>query len=322
MVFELKASIQHLVSSFPDIEMVYIFGSRRYKTGSTRSDIDLLISSKISIKQSSLREFSIRAGSALDLFILKNGTATSVANESELFASSNEELINRLDAVLLYTKDIGFSEEMQQWISVELDRRAGFTMTSLPGTSAEYYEIRALIKYFAAARKNGLPEKPYLGIDAIEAGEFIVQILRRMESANSDVKGNGRPKNSWNNSLADETEFQNLFWITVKPWLPTLCREGVELKFDNQEKRSDFSLFENQLVIELKFIKDASDKREVVKTLDGLANFYNQHPNTRMLIFGILVAKNVDLDDSLWETQYSFKKDNQETRTVIIRQLN
>ncbi|MCB0541759.1 MAG: hypothetical protein KDE33_29930, partial [Bacteroidetes bacterium] len=89
--------------------------------------------------------------------------------------------------------------------------------------------------------------------------------------------------------------------------------------YDGQEKRSDFNLFNNQLVIELKHIKNDGDKRAIVKTLSGLKEFYIQHPNIRTLIFGILVEEAVDLDDRKWESDYSFSENSPNIKTVVIR---
>jgi len=45
--YDLKALLGKLVEEQPNIEVVYLFGSRAYQTGSPRSDCDLLVKKPI-----------------------------------------------------------------------------------------------------------------------------------------------------------------------------------------------------------------------------------------------------------------------------------
>lgn len=318
-IFDLEAIIKILAGKFPDIENVYLFGSRRFETGSSRSDIDILVTTANRIKPSLLRDFTLEHSTALDLFILENGKATSVANESYIEANNNDELVKSVNAVLLYDRATGKSAELEKRKKVEVDKRINHELTSLPNGTAEYYEISALKKYFKRANENGLTAKPYIGSSTEEASEFIIEILKGLIPSTHSVTNHGQAKTGWTKNINDEYDFQNLFWIVVKPWLPNLSREDVELKFDGQEKRSDFNLFKSQLVIELKHIKNDGDKRAIVKTLSGLKDFYVQHPNIRTLIFGILVDETVDLDDRKWESDFSFLDNTPQVKTIVIR---
>ncbi|WP_336127156.1 nucleotidyltransferase domain-containing protein [Mesoflavibacter sp. CH_XMU1422-2] len=318
-IFDLEAIIKILTGKFPDIESVYLFGSRRFETGSSRSDIDILITTSNRIKPSHLRDFTLEHSTALDLFILENGRATSVANESYIEASDNDELVKSVNAVMLYDRTTGTSAELEKRKQVEVDKRINHELTSLPNGTAEYFEISALKKYFKRANENGLTAKPYIGSSTEEASEFIIEILKGLIPSVHSVTNHGQAKTGWTKNLNDEYDFQNLFWIVVKPWLPNLSREDVELKFDGQEKRSDFNLFNSQLVIELKHIKNDGDKRAIVKTLSGLKDFYVQHPNVRTLIFAILVEETVDLDDRKWESDFSFLENTPQVKTIVIR---
>lgn len=318
-IFDLEAIIKILAGQFAEIDCVYIFGSRRYETGSRRSDIDILLTTTGRIQPAKLRDFTLQNSTALDLFILEKGKATSVANESYITADTDEELINKIDAVLLYDKRNGASAELKRRKKIEIDKRINHALTALPNGIAEHFEISALKKYFIAARQNGLTAKPYLGVSTEEASEFIITILRSLTTTNNTVTNHGQAKAGWTNNLNSEYDFQNLFWITVKPWLPGLSREQTAITYDGNKKNSDFSLFNDQLVLELKHIKDDGDKRETVKTLEGLKAFYTVHPNIRRLIFAILVDKTVDLDDKKWESDFSYADNNPSVITVIIR---
>lgn len=318
-IFDLEAIIKILAGKFLEIKSIYLFGSRGYETGSTRSDIDILLTTSARIQPAKLRDFTLEHSTALDLFLLKKGKAISVANESFLQTKDNDELIKRVDAVLLYDRYNWSSKELQRRKKIEVDKRINHELTSLPNGNSEYWEVRALQKYFIAAKQNGLTIKPYLGISTEKASEFLISVIRSLIETNKIVTNHGLAKNGWTNNLKSEYDFQNLFWITVKPWLPNLSREQTAILYDGNKKQSDFSIFNDQLVLELKHIKDNGDKRETVKSLQGLKTFYTLHSNIRRLIFAILVDKSVDLDDKKWEADFSYPNNIPSVVTVIIR---
>ncbi|MBI2772186.1 MAG: nucleotidyltransferase domain-containing protein [Burkholderiales bacterium] len=321
-VFDLEAAVKTLCGEFGDIDRVYLFGSRRYGTRSTRSDIDILLDCSAPIKKSKLRDFTIKYRTALDLFVMENGKAESVANESFISAANNIALIRDLNAVEIYSRGFGSTEFLTKNKTVLIDRRVTFNLTTLPSATSEYYEVGALQKFFARAREHGLPAKPYLGISTAEASDFIQTVIRSIPSASRSVTNHGSASTGWTVKLASEYDFQNLFWITVKPWLPGLAREEVAIVYDGKTKSADFNLFGNQLIVELKHIKDAGDARETVKTLTGLSDFYTRHPNIRVLLFAILVDQEVVLDDAKWEADYSFGSAEPTVRTMIVRNNN
>lgn len=316
---DLKTAISVLAGKFADIDIVYIFGSRRYKTESTRSDIDLLITTTKRIKQSELRDHTLESCTALDLFILDDNKAISIANESYIDDDTQLKLLDKLNAVKLYERNVGFTEEMKEFTIIPLDSRVNHKLSTLPNLPDDAYEIQALIKYFKTADRKGLPTKPYIGQNADEASEVLISVMVRLIDSSERVTGHGQAKTGWTNNLMNEYDFQNLFWIATRPWLTGLGREEVELTYDGNKKVSDFTLFNNQIVIELKHIKNDTDKRNIIKTLGGLKDFYKQHPNIRVLIFGILVNKDVDLDDLKWESDFTYLENDTKVKTKIIR---
>ncbi len=317
---DLKVLIKSLTGKFQQIEAVHIFGSRRYKSGSTRSDIDLLLTVTGHIKPADLRGFATELCPSLDLFVLENGKAVSAANESFVTAGDNASLITDLNALLLFDRADGYTEGVEEFISVEIDNRyTDMEPTALPNASSDVYEIRALAKYFLAAEKNGLPVKPYLGVSVDEATSFVTDVIRRMLEAAGTVTRHGQAHVGWTASLKNEYDFQNLFWLVAKPWLPSLGREEVAIKYDGQEKRSDFSMFNSKLIIEFKHINDDGDKRAILKTLSGLREFYLQHANVKVLLFAILVEPTVEIDAAKWESDYSYEQHEPSVRTIVVR---
>lgn len=317
--FDLEAAVNVLVGKFHEIREVFIFGSRRFNTDSARSDIDLLIILDGRIKPSIIRGFLIEYSTALDLFILENGRATSVANESYISDKNNDELVKKLSAVKIFDREIGKTPEFEKYTTLDLDDEIIHKLTALPNDNGESIRSQALLKFFEGAQKVGLPAKPYLGVSADEVSDYIIYVMKNMLRACQDVTGHSQAKTGWTSQIQNEYDFQNLFWIVVRPWLPELGREEIELLYDGNKKRSDFNLFKNQLVIELKHIKNNNEKIGIVKTLSGLKDFYTQHPNIRVLLFGILVDKNVELDDEKWERDYSYSGNEPLVKTIVIR---
>lgn len=318
--YNLEAAVKALTGHFREIEKLYLFGSRRFSTGSSRSDVDILVVLNAHLKPLVLRDYLLETSNAfLDLFIVERGRATSIVNESFIERGSTAELISLLNADLLFDRDVGTSEALRQMKNVEVDRRASHAMTVLPGMSDGDGEILALQKYFKRARDLGLPTRPYLGVSAEDAAELLVEVMRRLPSAAQQVTAFGQARKGWTAALKSEYDYQNLFWISVKPWLPNLGREEVALRYDDQDKRSDFSLFKSQIIIEMKHIKDDGSKRAVLKTLQGLRSFYEQHPNVRVLLFAILVDTGVDLDDAKWEADFSYSQHAPKVRTIVVR---
>jgi predicted nucleotidyltransferase len=318
-VFDLEAAVKALCGEFLQIEAVYIFGSRRYQTRSTRSDIDILLECDSDIKNSKLRDFILKHRTALDLFVMENGRAESVANESFIKEATNEALVSRLDAVELYRRGSGSSGFFPKYKNQSIDRRVQFKMTTLPSNSNEVYEVHALQKFFARANEHGLPSRPYIGISTTEACEFLISVIRAIPLANRNVSNYGVAKKGWTIKLASEYDFQNIFWITTKPWLPGLGREEVAITYDGKDKKADFNLFGSQLLIEFKHVKDAGDVRETTKTLAGLTDFYLRHPNVRVLLFAILVDPTVAMDDLKVESDYSFNTQTPKVMTIVVR---
>ncbi|GLO63895.1 hypothetical protein MACH09_44030 [Vibrio sp. MACH09] len=317
---DLRAIISVLFGQFNQIEAAYIFGSRRFESGSTRSDIDILLTTSDHLKPSDLRDFTVKHCKSLDLFILENGKAVSVANESYVTAENNDALVTKLNAKLIYDRDNGSSNYLDELASIQLDERFEERgMTVMPNGPAEGLEVNALVKFFERAERNNLPVKPYLGADINEACDMVIDVIKRLESANESVTGYGAAKTGWTNNLSSEYDFQNLFWITVKPWLPSLAREEVAITYDGQEKKSDFSLFSSQVIFEFKYIKSDGDKRAVVKTLSGLGEFYKQHRNVGLVIFVIFVKKGIDIDKHRWEEGFSYISSSPSVKTVVVQ---
>ena len=313
----LKALLQQLLNSQPAISSLHLFGSRAYGTRSIRSDCDILVGGLPGehVKAGDLRDFALTQCAALDFFIVIGGHATSVMNDSFVYADSFEQLIQRLDAVLLWDKSNGFSENLPfDWV-FETSASVEFRPSNLPNSAISEFTWHEVSR---RAEEAGLPTNPYIG-NAIEvAAATIVDVAKKMALRPTDIGQNGQAKNGWTVNLQSEYDCQNLFYTVVKPWISGIGREEVTIRFDDQDKIADFNLFQSQLLIEMKFIDSEQKKREIVKTLDGLARFYSLNANTRVLLFLIFVKPNVSVDSERWAHQFTFLRKTPQVITTVI----
>jgi predicted nucleotidyltransferase len=317
--YKMKDLAIWLGARFGQVEGLYLFGSRRYRTGSPRSDIDVLVELRPDshVRPAELRAFSSEVCPALDLFLAEGGKAVSCENESSVRAPTFDKLVSKLEAVRFWKRSDGVIESADiDWtVTVPID--VEFVPTALlTGTPISGRWPRSFRSFAQQIESMGLPTQPYIGPSAAEVAGFLVAEFRRAVEARLKLGPKGKGVSI---DLQNEYDFQNLFYLTVKPWLPGLGREDVTIRYDGQEKKADFNLFSNQLIWELKHVKDANTKGAVAKTLAGLSNFYSAHPNVRVAIFAILVDKNVDLDDAKWEADFSFCENQPEVWTRILR---
>lgn len=318
---DLRAVVERLTTEQPAITELYLFGSRAYGTLSPRSDCDIIVRAAPDshIKGSDLRDFAAEHCAPLDLFLCTESRATSVANDSYVYAANFDALIAKLDALRLWTRAAGFSDfafvGSGDW-TFEVSSQAEFVASMLPDTAISEMTWQYKVQ---KVEELGLPSSPYIGDSLAKASAQIIEIARGMIIKPADLFRQGQAQGGWTVNLKSEYDCQNLFFTVVKPWLPGLAREQVAILFDGQEKRSDFSLFAGRLVIEMKFIDDTAKKREVVKTLAGLAGFYRQNANVGALLFLLYVKVGVDVDDRLWEQTYSTAGTSPWVKTVVIR---
>lgn len=316
--YDLKELSELLVDQFQQVTGLYLFGSRRYRTRSPRSDVDILVQTSDHIRPNSLRLFCDKHCPALDLFIVENGKATSSSNESSVKANSFDELVSSLGAVQFWSRADGFLPVDIDW-TFSIPLGIEFVPTAVMASEPFSFKwVTSIRNYFKHLETEGLPTSPYIGSSALEIATYLKNFLERMVVAASELDSNGK---GWEVRLLTEFDFQNLFFLSIKPWLPNLAREEVTIIYDNQTKTADFNLFGSQIVVEMKHIRDSNTKAAVVKTLEGLASFYKRHPNIRVLIFAILVAAEVELDIAKWENDFSYLNREPAVMTVVVRDV-
>jgi nucleoside phosphorylase len=139
----------------------YLFGSRRFKTGSIRSDIDILLFLKSRITEVQAREIW-NLEPYLDIFLGNGGNAQSIVNESAIGASNRDALVAMLDAIPLYVAGT-WQNSADEWRSQEIlaDRNPAATnanlyelSATLPGNRADILAVAALPEEYRAATEE------------------------------------------------------------------------------------------------------------------------------------------------------------------------
>lgn len=122
------------IRQIENCEEIYIFGSRKYKTRSLRSDIDLLIYAPEGLSRNEITNI-IRSENSLDIFeTTDKKVARSFANDSFL---RRDNLISTLDAELIWSKEQGYSDNIKMYADITVLRNHDFKMSSMPQHSEE-----------------------------------------------------------------------------------------------------------------------------------------------------------------------------------------
>jgi hypothetical protein len=313
--YNLRTLAAQLAEAFPEVVSLRLFGSRRYRTKSRRSDIDVLVETSGFIAPAEFRRFSSHYCAALDVFVVTGRRAVSCANESFVEAATFGELVARLEAVEFWNRKQGVLNDADVEWQIEVQQGIEFPPTMMDGVPFAAWGP-ALTKAFAALERDGIPVQPYIGPTLHDWARFLRDLIRRMveTAAKGEFRGKGVKI-----SLENEYDFQDLFHVVAKPWLPGLEREPVVVYYDGQEKRADFAIAKSRIVIELKCIKDANTKGTVVKTLSGLQDFYQRNANVRLLVFAVLALPGVQVDADRWEADYSHEHQDVIVRTVVVK---
>jgi hypothetical protein len=221
-------------------------------------------------------------------------------NDSYVWAQNSGELIAKLDALLLWDRCRGFTEASVEWVQ-EISEYVTYPPTALPNAYLDNCFLDARLK---AAEEQALPIRPYIGDSIDKATEQVIDVFDQMVFPSEEFSARGAARQGWPSKLQSEYDCQDLIYLVLKPWLRSVPREEVTIRFDGQDKIADFNLFESRLIIEAKYIDSEAKKREVVKTLEGLSRFYTQNANVKVLL--MLIFYTIDeIDAPRWESDFT-----------------
>lgn len=245
----------------------------------------------------------------VDLFISYDSlNAVSVINGSVVSYrkdSNSKDLFQQLDAILLWSKIDGFSQDFINW-DIETAKNIQFQMSIIPSYASLNIKEQ-LNNILANLEDNGI-KTYYAGSTYYEISLSIVNMI---ENAMKSPKRFQRKAKSFSFDLIkieNEYDFQNIIHLVLKTIYQDIESENYMITIDGSRKNADFGIMNNKIVIEAKWIDSASKKAEVLKTLSGLSNFYSENSNVKCLIFMILCKKEVEIDKELLEYKFSYER--------------
>lgn len=302
--WNLEEIVNFLINENSSIQKIYLFGSRGYDTGSLRSDIDILVISEKAIGDLPLRDNIHHVYPPLDLFIsTDNKTARSLANGSVLNLRSNyTDIVEQIEGKLLWDKQNNFNENISRYRIQKTKKNIDFRMTIIPNPDNSLHDD--LNKCLNKITNTGF--RPFFsGKNVLEISQTIINMIK-----DTFVKPNLFAKKAHSFSfdllkINREYDFQNLIQLILRPVFPSIQPEPVQIKIDNNNKIADFSIYDNKIIIEAKYIYDTSSKNSVLKTINGLADFYSTNSNVKSIIFLVLYNPDVQLDRVQLEGKFS-----------------
>lgn len=306
--WDLKVVVEEIVSHHKEIEEIYLFGSRAYNTGSLRSDIDLLAFAEgRPMPQAAINAWLHDAFPPVDLFwTYDKHIATSAVNGSFIrFRTDNQagykDIVEQIEAIPLWDSQKGFAEG-DYWIQETLSD-CEFPMSVIP----DYSTMDAgtsITDALAVLERTGV-KTYFAGSTWEEIGRSIVGIIETGLKKPTQFQRRAQAFSFDKIRLNNEYDFQNYIHLLLRPIFPDIESENTAIKIDGSEKIADFGVGSNKIIVEAKYIDTKNKKAEVIKTLEGLKNFYSENPNVQCLVFLVLYEKTADLDPVVLQTRFA-----------------
>lgn len=292
-LIDLRDLVRGLVTDVVGIQEIWLFGSRGYRTGSIRSDVDLLV---VVPKDRAIARELLRwrdadeAHQPVDIFMSRDPrSAESLVNGSLLH--SETPLSEKLDAQLLWTSTEGMSSQPDDLWRQEFRNDVDYKMTVVPTDFTN-----TLRQLPGQLDRMGLPNT-LMGTDWASVALQCAEILSRTVDANSKLHKHASHVKRDTGKTWAESDFQNLFFLALRPWLPDTELEPHVANFGGQKKFADLCCVDAQLLIEVKVVSDASSSASVAKQLNGLREMYQQSIRVQAVVFIVIVKNSAPWDD-------------------------
>ncbi len=300
--WNIKDMIEYLLENISCIQSIYLFGSRAYQTKSLRSDIDILLISDEPISFSEFIDIMHDKFPPLDVFYsTDNKNAVSAINNSVLKTKDKTTLVEQVEAILLWNRENQYNTEFNQWEQKALTS-FNFQMSVIPSAVPDDEEFHRQRLFESLDNKE--VKTYFAGSTWKEISESIIIIIKTAFKIPSKYSKKAKSFSFENLKLSTEYDFQNFIHLLLRPIFPSIEPENLMITIDGAEKNADFGINNNSIVIETKHIKDISSKATVLKTLEGLSDFYKHNCNVKCLIFLILYNNDVELDDVRLKNEY------------------
>lgn len=317
LTWDLKEIIDELVIHHPQIESIYLFGSRAYKTNSMRSDIDILAVADKIIAMADVNLWLHDKYPPVDLFLSYDGmNATSAVNGSVVSFRNNgkyNNLMQQLDAIKLWDKVNGLVEEYTDWNMLTANNIT-FQMSIIPSYPMANFN-ETLTNAMANLEASGI-KTFFAGSTWQDIAQTIIGMIETVMTRPVSYQRKARDFSFDSLKISNEYDFQNLIHLTLRPVFKDIVPENIVIRIDGSDKKADFGIGNNKIIIEAKWLDSTSKKAEVIKTLEGLKNFYSENANVRCLIFLILYKNTLNIDKTLLNYKFSYESS---TPQIIVR---
>ena len=286
-IVDLRDVIRSLVTELPEPLEIWFFGSRAQRTGSKRSDVDLLIvDPDASLSSAAVVEWlgaDDEQRSPLDIFLSRDQRiADSVVNGSVL--KSTTAVADMVGGVRLWSRDTGLVEDSTlPWIQ-EFRRGVMFQKTIIPTDFSS-----TLQQLPSELARMGLPDT-LMGTDWGTVARRCADILAASVDATNRLLTRAPTLNRSTTRLENEYDAQNLFFLALRPWIRDLELNPFQIRYAGQGKFADLAGAGSRLIIEVKYVSDASSAAAVIKQLGGLGDIYSEAARSKAIVFAIIVA--------------------------------
>lgn len=317
--WNLKDIINELIKHHCEIKKIYLFGSRAYNTNSMRSDIDLLAVSEVPIPSGLINKWLHDQYPPVDLFTSYDGiVAASCVNGSTISykpqnARGYANLVDQIDAILLWNEKDGFSDSFTAWNQQTLNN-INFTMSIIPSTAEPNFDD-TMKECLQNLESSGI-KTFFAGTTWTEIAASIVSVIEAAFIKPTEFQKKARSFSFDIIKVKNEYDFQNIIHFLLRPYFRDIENENVTIRIDGADKKADFGVGGNKIIIEAKWIDSISKKADVIKTLKGLSDFYSENANVKCLIFLILYDEKVTLDQVELNYVFSYEKS---TPHILVR---
>jgi hypothetical protein len=205
-----------------------------------------------------------------------------------------------LEAKPLWIRGGGFAQ-FSAWTQSSTDD-ANFDPSFSKEPDVDIYR-ESIVKAHRVARRNSRPSFAF-GYEWHEVAGQVVDMLQRVLARKRYLSSKAKKLPPTSLLLETEYDLQNLIQFTLAGIIYDLDPEPFIITIAGQQKKADFAFAAGKFIIEAKSITDASSRSAVLKTLEGLRQFYQNNPNVEFLLFVILVTDHTG-DDAALEARFS-----------------
>lgn len=303
MKYNLRDIIKFISDKLPSINEIYIFGSRSYGTKSIRSDIDLLAISEKFINPNEINEALHEKYPAIDLFITDDNKcelARSVTNGSYVKKRAKKLLVEQLDAKILWKKQ-GNEFFNEIFLYQDIIKGREYKMSIVNSPSMDFIDLNNRV---IDLKERGI-DTFFSGSNWDEISNNVIKIIENSFNLPNRFSKKAKQISFDTLKIKDEYDFQNWIHILLRPIFPTITPEPFTINFNGSSKNADFSISNNNIIIEAKYIKDQNTKSNVENVISGLKDFYMKNPNVNILIFLVLYNPRVKIDNLKSEADFN-----------------